>query len=57
MSNRKPTGPTAAFMNWARSAAMWVIWNVPIGNFAPALMGYALQRKPALKGLNGSKAR
>lgn len=37
-------------MKLMRSAAMWLVWNVPLGKFAPVLMGFALQRKPHFKG-------
>lgn len=48
MLNRKLKGLQAACMNWTRCAAMWVVWNVPIGNFAHALMGFALRSTPHL---------
>lgn len=34
------------FMNWTRSVAMWVIWNIPCGRLAPKLMGYAMNSAP-----------
>ena len=36
-------------MTWLRSAAMWMVWNVPLGNFAPKLMGFAMNSKPVKK--------
>lgn len=32
-------------MRLIRSAAMWVVWNVPCGSFAPKLTGFALNSK------------
>ena len=57
MLNRKQNGPAAAFMNWTRSVAMWVVWNVPIGRFAPSLMGYAMRSTPRLTGSRNLSAR
>lgn len=48
MLSKKLNGPIAAFTNWTRCVAMWVVWNVPIGKFAPLLMGYALRSTPHL---------
>lgn len=28
-----------------RRLAMWMVWNVRLGRFAPAFMGFALGRK------------
>ena len=41
-ANRQKVG----FMSLIRSVAMWVVWNIPCGNFAPRLMGFALNSKP-----------
>ena len=40
------TALKAGSMNLLRSVAMWVVWNIPCGNFAPRLMGFALNSKP-----------
>lgn len=29
-----------------RKIAMWMVWNVPLGRFAPAVMGFAMNSKP-----------
>ena len=46
MLNRKLNAPFAAFMKSMRSAAMWAVWNIPLGKFAPWLMGFAMTSKP-----------
>lgn len=46
MLNLKLNALAAGFTNWTRFAAMWIVWNVPIGNLAPRLLGYALNSKP-----------
>ncbi len=43
------------FGNWTRSVAIWLVWNIPCGRFAPALMGFALRSKPRLVESNNSK--
>lgn len=48
MLSKKLTTPYRAFMSWTRSVAMWAVWNVPLGRWAPAWMGYAMQSKPVL---------
>ena len=44
--NRRRNALVTVFGNWTRSVAMWLIWNVPCGNLAPVLLGYALRAKP-----------
>lgn len=34
------------FIDWTRSVAMWIVWNVPCGRIAPKLMGYAMKSSP-----------
>ena len=44
--NAPLTVQKVGFMSLIRSVAMWVVWNIPCGNFAPRLMGFALNSKP-----------
>lgn len=44
-SNGKPPPPPLR-MKWLRSMSMWLVWNVPLGRFAPNVMGFALGSKP-----------
>lgn len=37
--------PTTAFMKSIRSAAMWIVWNIPCGMLAPRLMAFAVNSK------------
>ena len=37
------------YMNCIRSVAMWIVWNIPCGNFAPRLIGFAMNSKPVKK--------
>lgn len=32
-------------MKCLRSAALWIVWNIPVGSFAPHLMAFALRSK------------
>lgn len=57
MFNKKLTALYQGFMSWTRSIAMWMVWNVPLGRFAPALMGYAMQSKPVFVGSKCSKGK
>lgn len=42
-------------MQLIRSAAMWIVWNVPIGSFAPMLMSFALNSTKCSRVLKTSK--
>ena len=55
MLSKKLIALQVGFMNWTRSAAMWIVWNVPTGRFAPTLLGYALRSKPVLVGSKSLK--
>ena len=33
-------------MSTLRQVAMWLVWNVPLGRFAPLVMGFAMGSKP-----------
>lgn len=33
-------------MNYLRRAAMWLVFNVPLGKLAPWMMGFALNSRP-----------
>ena len=35
-------------MKYLRTFAMWCVWNVPLGRFAPHVMGFAMGSKPQL---------
>ncbi len=45
-SKEPPTKPATGFTNWTRSAAMWIIWNIPCGRLAPWVMAYAMNSDP-----------
>jgi len=32
-------------MKYFRKIAMWVVWNIPVGKYAPTLFGFAIGSK------------
>ena len=43
-------------MKLIRCVAMWAVWNVPLGRFAPSVMGFAMNSKMRCVASNRLKA-